>query len=102
MLSFYCKRISKRIWGKFWISWGKYGKLQKKIYVPIVKQVTEVDKDGNESAVTMSSKIKRINSARFVATSISNLDNLTEGIHKFKCKGCDCFLEYERIWKCYG
>ena len=76
---------------------GKIQKITKKISVPIVKQVTEIDKDGNESAVTMSCKIKRINSARFVATSISNLDNLTEGIHKFKCKGCDCFLEYESV-----
>ena len=30
--------------------------------------------------------------------SSSNLvDNLTEGIHKIKCKSCDCFLEYERV-----
>ena len=77
---------------------GKIQKITKKFSVPIVKQVTEMDKDGNESAVTMSCKIKCINSARLMATSISNLfDNLTEGIHKFKCKGCDCFLEYERI-----
>ena len=81
---------------------GKIQKITKKISVPIVEQVTEINKDGNESAVTMSCKIKCINCARFVATSISNNDNLTEGIHKFKCKGCDCFLEYERIWKCYG
>ena len=33
-----------------------------------------------------------------MATSLSNLvDNLTEGIHKIKCKDCDCFLEYERV-----
>ena len=30
------------------------------------------------------------------ATSLLNLvDNLTEGIHKIKCKDYDCFLEYE-------
>ena len=29
-------------------------------------------------------------------SSLSNLvDNLTEGIHKTKCKDCDCFLKYE-------
>ena len=29
---------------------------------------------------------------------LSNLvDNLTEGIHKIKCKDCDCFLEYESV-----
>ena len=33
-----------------------------------------------------------------MATSLSNLvDNLTEGIHKIKCKDCDCFLKYESI-----
>ena len=31
-----------------------------------------------------------------MATSLLNLvDNLTEGIHKIKCKDCDCFLEYK-------
>ena len=31
-------------------------------------------------------------------TSLSNLvDNLTEGIHKIKCKDWDCFLEYESV-----
>ena len=31
-----------------------------------------------------------------MATSLSNLvDNLTEVIHKIKCKDSDCFLEYE-------
>ena len=56
-------------------------------------EVTEIDKDGNESVVTMSYKIKSIDSARFIATSLSNLvDNLTEGILKIKCKDCDCFF----------
>ena len=33
-----------------------------------------------------------------MASSLSNLvDNLTEGIHKIKCKDCDCFLEYESV-----
>ena len=31
-----------------------------------------------------------------MATSLSNLvNNVTEGIHKIKCKDCDCFLENE-------
>ena len=56
-------------------------------------EVTKIDKDGNESVVTMSYKIKSIDSARFIATSLSNLvDNLTEGILKIKCKDCDCFF----------
>ena len=33
-----------------------------------------------------------------MATSLSNLvDNLTEGIHKIKCKDCNVFLEYESV-----
>ena len=33
-----------------------------------------------------------------MASSLSNLvDNLTEGIHKIKCKGCDCFFLYESV-----
>ena len=33
-----------------------------------------------------------------MATSSSHLvDNLTERIHKIKCKDCDCFLEYESV-----
>ena len=41
-------------------------------------------------------KLKFIDSARFMATSLSSLvDNLTEGIHKAKFTDCDCFLEYE-------
>ena len=44
-----------------------------------------------------------------MATSLSNLvDNLTEGIHKIKCKDNDCFLEYESVkdnfikYKCFS
>ena len=58
----------------------------------------KIDKDGNESVETISYKIKFINSVRFIATLLSNLvDNLAEGIHKVKCKDCDCFLEYESV-----
>ena len=62
--------------------------------IPIKKEITKINKDGNESAVTVTYKIKCINIARFMATSLSNLvDNLTEGIRKIKCKDCDCFLK---------
>ena len=66
--------------------------------VPIEKEVTKIDKDGNESAVTVSYKIKLVDSARFMARSLSNVANhLAEGIHKIKCKDCHCFLEYESV-----
>ena len=64
--------------------------------VPIEKQITKINKDGNESIVTISYKIKCIDSARFMATSLSDLvDNLTVCIHEIKCKDWDCFLENE-------
>ena len=53
--------------------------------------------------------MKFMDSARFMAPSLSNLvDNLTEGIHKIKCKDCDCFLEFESVkdnsikYKCFS
>ena len=64
---------------------------------PIEKEVTDTDKDGNESVVTICYKII-IDSARFMANSLSNLfNNLIERIHKIKCKDYDCFLEYESV-----
>ena len=60
-------------------------KYNKTFSIPIEKQVTNVDKENNESVVTISYKIKFIDSARFMATSLPNLvDNLTEVIHKIK------------------
>ena len=53
-----------------------------------------MDEDGNESVVTITYKIKFIDSARFMATSLSNLvNNLTEEIHKIKRKNYDYFIE---------
>ena len=43
-------------------------------------------------------KKKFFDSARFMASSLSNLlDNLAERVHKTKCKDCDCFLEHESV-----
>ena len=62
------------------------------------KEITKIDKDGNESFVIISCKIKFIDSAIFMVSSLLNLvDNLTEEIHKIKCKDCNCFLEYESV-----
>ena len=33
-----------------------------------------------------------------MTSSLSNLvDNFEEGVHKTKCKDCNCFLEYEIV-----
>ena len=64
--------------------------------VPIEKEVTKINKEGNGNIITISYKVKFIGSAKFMAISSSSLaDNLVEEIHKVKCKACDCFLEYE-------
>ena len=66
--------------------------------VPTEKEVSNIDKDGNESVVTISYKIKFVDSARFMVSSLScRTDNLAEGIHQIKCRDCDCFLEYGNV-----
>ena len=79
--------------------------------VPIEKEVTRFDKNGEEITKNVSYILQFIDRARFMASSLSNLVNiLFEGIHKAKCKYglddkecdtyrvkykyCDCFLEY--------
>ena len=72
--------------------------LGKTFPVPIEKEITKIEKDSNKIVATISYKIKFIDSARFIASSLSSLvDNLVEGIHKIKCKACDCFLECESV-----
>ena len=47
------------------------------------KKIIKIDKDGNETVETISYRIKFIDKARFMVSSLSNFrDNLTEGIHK--------------------
>ena len=52
--------------------------------VPIEKEVTRTDKNGKEIAKTTSYRLQFIDSARFMASSLSNLvNNLAEGIQKW-------------------
>ena len=77
---------------------GENKEKNKTFSIPMKNEIKKIDKDGNERVVTISYKIKFIDSARFMTTSLSNLvDNLSDGIHKIKCKDCDCFLEYESV-----
>ena len=72
---------------------GENTERYKTFSIPIEREVTKVDKYGNESVVTIYYKTEFIDSARFIATSLSNLvDNLTERIHKIKFQDCDSFL----------
>ena len=81
--------------------WRRYRRVEKykPFSVPIEEEVIETDKDGNGSVVTISYKIKFIDSVIFMATSLSNLvDNLTEGIHKLNVKIVNTFLNM-KVWK---
>ena len=82
--------------------------------VPIEKEVTRIDKNALEIIKTICYRLQFVDSARFMASSLSNLaNNLAEGIHKIKCKyghtdknyetciikykDCYCFLEYTNV-----
>ena len=46
----------------------------------------------------MANKIQFIDSIRFMSSSLSRLaDNLSEGLHKGKCKDCKSDLDYVRV-----
>ena len=53
--------------------------------VPIEKEVPRIDKNGEEITKNISYILQFIDSARFMASSLSNVaNNLSEGIHKIK------------------
>ena len=63
--------------------------------VPIKKETTKKDKNGNDKITKMSYKIKFINSCRFMSTSLSNLvSNLSGGLHNDRCIDCKSCLDY--------
>ena len=81
------------------------------LITPIEEEVTKINKIGEEITKKISYILQLIDSARFMASSLSNLvNNLSEGIYRIACKYghddkkcetcgtkykyCDCFLEY--------
>ena len=80
--------------------WGKLIKVQN-FFLSNRKEVIKIDKDGNESVVTISYKIKFIDSARFTTTSLTNLvDNLTQKeFTKLNVKIMITFLNVEKLKK---
>ena len=66
---FIIKELSNEYEGQFECLWENTEKF-KTFYVPIEKEVTKIDKDGNESVVIMFYKIKFIDSARFMISSL--------------------------------
>ena len=63
--------------------------------VPIKKEITKNDKNGNDKITKISYKIKFIDSYIFMSTSLSNLvSNLSEGLHNDRCIDCKSCLDY--------
>ena len=63
--------------------------------VPIKKEITKKDKNGNDKIMKISYKIKFIDSFRFMPISLSSLvDNLSDGLHGYKCIAGGSFFDY--------
>ena len=76
--------------------------------VPIEKETTKIDKDGNDKITEISYKIKFVDSFRFISSSLSSLvDNLSEGLHNDRCIDCKYCLDYmttknkQLIFRCF-
>ena len=108
-MSFYYKRAWES--EKQFTCLGENTKKYITFTVPIGKGVRRIDKNGEEITKNTSHILQFIDCARFMASSLSNfVNNLSEGIHKIKCKYghnnqkcktcgithevCNCFLEY--------
>ena len=87
--NYYYHSIIKQLENQFEGEFECIGEVKEKYKtssVPIKKETMKIDKDGNKTVDTISYKTKFIDSARFMASPVSNLvDNLTGGIHKIKC-----------------
>ena len=95
---FILKELANEFEGQFEFL-GENKEKYKTFALPIKKEITKIDKDGNENDVNIFYKIKFIDSARFIVSSLSNLvDNLAEGFIKSNVKIVIFFLNI----KCQG
>ena len=86
MISFYHKRVSRRFKKEF-TCLGENTEIYIIFTVPIEKEATRIDKNGEEVTQNISCILQFIDSTRVMASSLSNLvDNLSEGIDRIKCK----------------
>ena len=76
--------------------------------IPVKKETTKLDKDGNDTIMKISYKIKFIDSFRFMSSSLSSLvGKLSEGPHSDKCTDCKSCLDYmttkdkQLIFRCF-
>ena len=76
--------------------------------VPIKKETTKKDKNGNDKITKISYKIKFIDRCRLMSTSLANLvSNLSDGLHNGRCIDCKSCLDYtttkdeQLIFRCF-
>ena len=76
--------------------------------MPIKKEITKIDKDGNDKIMKISYKIKFIDSFRFMSSSLSSLfEILSEGLHSYQSIDCKSCLDYvitkdeQLIFRCF-
>ena len=106
-LPFYNKRISKQVCERILILWGNTEKY-KPFSVPIEKEVTKIDKDGNARVANISYNIKFTGNARFLTSSLSILaeyESAKDNLRKYKCTFCNKYSsnnldeEFEKRFK---
>ena len=80
------KKLQKLYKNQF-ICLGEITEKQITFTVPIEREVTRIEENGEEIAKHISYIFQLIDSVRFMASSLSNLgNNLSEGLHNIKCK----------------
>ena len=115
--SYDCHFIIKELAEKFKVQYTCLGENTEKYItfsVPIDKGIKRNGTNGEEITKTISNRLQFIDSAGFMATSLSNLvNNIAEGNHKVKCKygdnnekretcgikyeNCECYFEYTSV-----
>ena len=78
---------------------GENTKKYRTFTVPIEKEVTRIGKNMEEITKNISYILQFIDSARFIASSLSNLvNNLSEAIHRIKCKFGHSEKKMRMLW----
>ena len=86
IVSFYHNKVSRRLLKTIYLLTINTKKCIT-FTVPIEKEFTRIDKNGEEIIKHISYILQFTDSARFTVSSFSNLvNNLSEGIHRIKCK----------------
>ena len=88
---FIMKELASKFKGQFECL-GENREKYKTFSVDIENEIRKADKDGNGDIETVFYKVKCLDSSRFMERLLSYpVDSLAEGIHKIKCKDCNCF-----------